>query len=66
MATKKAKAVAIAQEHAANQMRTWTFTLAISATLLSIMYGLAFWHEARSEAARVQAIQEAPVSAPTH
>ncbi len=66
MAVKKARAAAIAQEHAANQARTWTFTLAISAALLAIMYGLAFWHESRSEAARQQAIQSAPISSSTH
>jgi hypothetical protein len=31
--------------------------LAISATLLATMYGLAFWHELRKEAARQNKIQ---------
>ncbi|HML14572.1 MAG TPA: hypothetical protein VK456_14795 [Xanthobacteraceae bacterium] len=67
MAVNKAKATAIThkieQEHAANQVRTWTFTIAISATLLAIMYGLAFWHEAR---ARATAAEAAQISAPAH
>jgi hypothetical protein len=61
MAVNKARARAIAQEHSAHQARTWTFTLAISAALLAIMYGLAFWHEARSAAARQDAINSAPI-----
>jgi hypothetical protein len=67
MAVTKAQATAIArkidQENAANQVRTWTFTLAISATLLAIMYGLAFWHEAR---ARAIAAEAATISTPAH
>jgi hypothetical protein len=61
MASKKARATAVAQAHSANQLRTWTFTIAISATLLAIMYGLAYWHELRGEAARQDATQ-APIS----
>jgi len=62
MASKKARATAVAQVHSANQLRTWMFTIAISATLLAIMYGLAFWHEVRGEAARQDAMRAAPIS----
>ena len=65
MASKQARAAVVAQAHSANQLRTWTFTIAISATLLAIMYGLAYWHELRGEAARQDAIRSAPISA-TH
>ena len=59
----KARATAIPADNSVQQARTWTYTLAISATLLAIMYGLAFWHEARGEAAREQAVQPAPIAA---
>ena len=65
MASKKARATAIAQANSANQLRTWMFTIAISATVLAIMYGLAYWHELRGEAARQDAMRAAPISA-TH
>jgi hypothetical protein len=66
MASKKARATAVAQaQHSASAVRTWTFTIAISATLLAVMYGLAYWHELRGAAARQDAMQSAPISA-TH
>ena len=37
-------------------MRTWVLTLAISGTVLTSMYGLAYWNEAQSEAVRAQTI----------
>jgi hypothetical protein len=61
MALKRNHARAVAQEHA-NGLRTWTFTIAISLTLLAIMYGLAYWHEARGEAIRDSAVQSAPIT----
>ena len=66
MAVNKAKATAFAQkidQERANQVRTWTFTIAISATLLAVMYGLAFWHEAR---ARATAAEAAAITTPAH
>jgi len=65
MALKRNHARAVAQEHPANGLRTWTYTVAISLTLLAIMYGLAYWHEARGEAARDSAVQSAPITS-TH
>ena len=62
MASKKARATAVAQVNSAHQLRTWTFTIAISATLLAVMYGLAYWHELRGEAARQDAMRAAPIS----
>ena len=43
-------------------MRTWVLTLAISGTVLTSMYGLAYWNEARSEAVRAQTIAAPAVS----
>jgi len=37
--------------------KPWAIALAISVILLAIMYGLAFWHESRNEAARQNKIQ---------
>jgi hypothetical protein len=65
MSLKRNHARAVAQEHPANGSRTWTFTLAISLTVLAIMYGLAYWHEARGEAARDGALNSAPITS-TH
>jgi hypothetical protein len=62
MASKQARATAVAQVDSAHQLRTWTFTIAISAALLAVMYGLAYWHELRGEAARQDAIHAAPIS----
>jgi len=64
MALKRNHARAVAQEQSTG-LRTWTFTVAISLTLLAIMYALAYWHEARGEAARDGAVQSAPITS-TH
>jgi hypothetical protein len=44
--------------------RTWAITLGVSGAMLVTMYALAFWHEARAEAARTAA--PAAVSTPVH
>jgi hypothetical protein len=41
-----------AREGARSAFRTWAVTLGVSGAMLAAMYGLAFWHEARAEAAR--------------
>jgi hypothetical protein len=52
-----------AREGARSAFRTWAVTLGVSGAMLAVMYGLAFWHEARAEAARAA---PAAVSTPLH
>jgi hypothetical protein len=52
-----------AREGARSAFRTWAVTLGVSGVMLAVMYGLAFWHEARAEAARAA---PAAVSTPLH
>jgi hypothetical protein len=52
-----------AREGARSAFRTWAVTLGVSGAMLAVMYGLAFWHEARAEAARAA---PAAISTPLH